>query len=520
MSQPRTVTRNVLFNWAGMFLAIVFGFIQSPIVVNGLGHAWYGVWVLVNQLTNYTWLFDVGIREGVVRYVSRHHGRGEYDIINEVVSSAVYLYLAISAVTVAFVVGVAALLPHLFTLDAASLPVARLALVVVGVNIAINWFFNAYIGILMGLQRFDIFQKIGIFTTTTHFVLVLIAMQSGSGILALAGISLGVSAVSNALVLWNCRRLFPQLAILPPRRDRLHFGVLFNYGKFVFLNNLGAKVVHGSGVVITGMFLPVSQIPFYAVPSQLVTYMGNLVSSAAQVLNPLASALEGRDDVERIQQVLIRGTQVSMVVAVPIAVVYTLMGRQFLSLWIGPEFGGQASTVLALLAIPSAFGMARHAVSSVLYGTSRHHVAAYVQVAEAALNVALTLVLVRRLGLVGVAAAMALSHLLFMGVILPVLGARTLGLPAGRYWLQAVLPPVVSAVPFAAGCALVNATMPAGNLLVFFVQVALLLPLYAAACWMACLSRTERVALLATLSSRLRPLTAAAGAHQGLNRDV
>ena len=72
MTSSDRVVKNVFFNWAGMGVALVLGFIQAPIVVLGLGNTWYGIWVLVNQITGYTWLFDLGIREAVVRYVSMH----------------------------------------------------------------------------------------------------------------------------------------------------------------------------------------------------------------------------------------------------------------------------------------------------------------------------------------------------------------------------------------------------------------------------------------------------------------
>lgn len=497
---------NVLFNWAGMGLAIVFGFLQAPIVVAGLGHTWYGVWVLVNQLTSYTWLFDIGIREGVVRFVSRHRARGEIEIINEIVSSAVALYVSISAVTVALVSAAAMALPYVFTLPAEAVGEARLALMVVGFNIAINWSFNPYTGVLLGLQRFDLMQKVGMFTSTAQFILVIWAMRSGHGIVTLALISAGASLVSGACVLWNCRRLVPELALVSPHLARKHVRALVGYGKYVFINNLGIKVVHGSGVVLTGIFLPVGYIAFYAIPSQLINYMGNIVATASQVLNPLTSSLDGRQDSERVRDVAIRGMCLSLTAAAPIGVVFLLMGRQFLSLWIGEEFGRESATVLACLVIPAVIGAVRHPLGNVLYGTSRHHVAAYVQIGEALVNVALTLLFVRWWGVVGVAAAMGVAHLVFMGGLLPILGIRELGIGLKRYLKEALIPPVIAAVPFAMACAAVNAAYPASNLIVFFGQVLALLPVYLLPVWYLCLSDVERAFVLRRFVNRTAPL--------------
>ena len=208
------VVKNVFFNWAGMGVAIVLGFFRTPIVIVGLGNTWYGIWVLVNQITGYTWLFDIGIRETVIRYVSMHHSRKEFDAVNEIVSSAIYLYLLISIITISIVLVMVILLPYLFKIDPSVAAVARVVLFITGLNIAINWFFNSYVGILMGLQRFDIFQKIGIWTGLVSFILVISIIKAGYGMIALSMSGLCISLLSNALIFWQCKRLLPELKLL------------------------------------------------------------------------------------------------------------------------------------------------------------------------------------------------------------------------------------------------------------------------------------------------------------------
>ena len=492
MTSSDRVVKNVFFNWAGMGVALVLGFIQAPIVVLGLGNTWYGIWVLVNQITGYTWLFDLGIREAVVRYVSMHHSRKEFNTINEIVSSAIYLYLLISLLTMTVVSVLVILLPYFFKLNSDVVGVARVVLFLVGLNIAINWFLNVYVGIVMGLQRFDIFQKIGMGTSVVNFVLVISFIKAGYGIIALSLIGFSVSMVSNALIYRQCKKLLPEFKLLRFNRKAMQFRSLINYGKYVFLNNIGSKVVFGTDVLIIGIFLPVSAITFYAIPGLLISYMRNLVVTATGVLNPLISELESKSDMNKIKATLLRGTKLTLLVGLPIGLVFLIMGENFISLWMGKEYGEGTSLVLTILTVGTLAALGHHVINSVLYGLSRHNIIAYVRIAEAAVNITLTVMFIKIWGIVGVALGMAISHTVFMGVVLPILVCRSLAFPIGQYVKESIIPPILSSIPFVVCCYFIHNIFPASNLVVFFLWVASMMPVFIISLWFISFSRAER----------------------------
>lgn len=498
MNKTNQIVKNVSFNWAGMALGMVLSFIQAPIVVLALGNTWYGIWVLLNQLTAYTWLFDLGIREGVVRYVAKHHIRKEFGEINEIVSTAIYLYLLISFLTIAVISALVILLPYFFKLNSDVVGVARVVLFVSGLNIAISWFFNTYTGILMGLQRFDIANKIWIGIGVVNFVLVITFIKAGYGIIALALIGFSASMLGNILGYWQCRRLFPELKVLRLTWQRMRFRLLINYGKYVFLNNIGTKIIFGADALIIGIFLPVSAITFYAIPGTLINMLRNLVSSATWILNPLFSELESKGDMVKIKSILQRGTKFSLLLGLPVAIVYLIMGKNFISLWIGKEYGEGSSLVLIVLTIATLFTLFHHTVHSALFGISRHNIIAYLRIGEAAGKILLCVIFVKILGIVGVALGTAISHVLFMGLLLPFLARRSLGISIRTYLREAIIPPVLTIIPFAACCYSLNQYLPANSLLGFFTRVAAIMPVFLICAWYISFSKIERNAYLET----------------------
>ena len=115
------------------------------------------------------------------------------------------------------------------------------------------------------------------------------------------------------------------------------------------MNNIGSKVVFGTDVVIIGLFFRFLRSLFMPFPVFLVTYMRNIVGSATRVLNPLISELESKGEMLLIKTAMVRGTKLSLLVALPISVVFLIMGESFISLWVGNEYGERTVLVLSIL---------------------------------------------------------------------------------------------------------------------------------------------------------------------------
>src|ERR1051326_7642728 len=108
------IPRNVLSNWASYAVNLLVIFLISPFIVHRLGNTVYGVWALIGQVIEYSFLFDFGIRIAATRYVAHHLALREPEEIDGIVSSG----LALSSVSAALALicgGVVAwALPRLF----------------------------------------------------------------------------------------------------------------------------------------------------------------------------------------------------------------------------------------------------------------------------------------------------------------------------------------------------------------------------------------------------------------------
>lgn len=488
------VTRNIFSNWAALLLNLIISFFLAPFVVNQLGSVYYGIWVIMMQLTGYLYLLDFGVRESVIRYVSKHDAADELPQIEQVVNAALRIYGCISLICLILAAIAAYFFPYIFNIAPEAVSTARHVVVITGVNMAQFFLFNVYVGVLMGIQRFDIFNKISIISSVIRVVLIVYFLHQGYGILALAYIQLAVNLFTNILVFLRSQILVPAKIYLKITTASFKTTVttLVNYSFFVLLNNICQKIIFYTDALVIGFFLPASAITYYAIAGNLIEYLRKFVNSMANVFNPLTSELDTKNQPEKIQDLLVIGTKVSLLLGTPICIVYFFLGQKFIELWMGPEFGAPAASVLTILAVTHLFSMPHYTISSILYGLSRHHTIAYVRVFEAVANLVLSLILIRHLGIVGVALGTAVPHLISVTLILPIVIARILKLSVITYILKSYSGPIGSSLLFACSCYFADLYFDVRSLITFFGLVFAMLPLYIIPAWFLSFSLKER----------------------------
>lgn len=498
MSYGRLLLRNIFSSWAGLVINIIVSFFLAPFVVRSLGDTWYGVWVIMMQFTAYLYLMDFGVRDSIVRYISKHQARGEAGELNQIVNSALFIYGVFALLCMLVTGGIALLFPLVFNVQPKTVPVAQLVVLLVGGTIAQSFIFNVFRGVLLGLQRYDITHGVGVTSVLLRALLIVVFLKLGYGIVAMGVIQLGVGLFSGVLVyiaaLHQLRKREIPLRFrwIPLRQQTGVLKNLGNYSFFVLINNLAQKAIFSSDALIIGMFMPAAAVTYYAIAGNLIEYLRRLSNVTAEVLNPLTSELSSLNQHEKIRRVLVQGSKLALLVGLPIATVYIFLGREFIGLWMGEKYGPLAGDVLVVLALGQILSFPHYTMNSLLYGMSRHHIIALWRIFEAVVNVVLSIVLVQYYGIIGVAIATVIPHLIVVVVVLPWQISRIVGMSLGDYVRSAYVRPLLAVAPFALLCDWAAHNVHPESLLAFFSQVALLMPIYLLSAWGIAFNRSDR----------------------------
>lgn len=507
-SKLTRIFRNIASNWVAIGVNLVLSFFLAPYVVNSLGANLYGIWAVAMQFTGYLYLMDFGVRDSLIRYTAKYRATGNDLALRRILSVALLIYFPVFVAAMLVTTGVAYAFPHWADIGDADASAARTTVFLVGASISSTFLFNIYSGLLQGLQRFDVANALGVAIGIFRAGLVVLVLHEGGGIVGLAWVQLGVTVLSGVLSFYVARLLMCRegLSLRPlwvtGRKLRALLRLVSGYSVYVFINNIGQKLIFASDAIVIALFLPVASVTYYAIAGNLIEYLRTLMSATAQVFNPVASEFSARNDKAGLRMLMLRSTRLTLTIGLPVIASYVMLGDVFIGLWMGPEFVAEASMVLVILAITQILSCPHNSVASILYGIGRHRTLAFLRIGEAVTNLGLSLALVVPMGIKGVALGTAIPHIIVIGVILPLYACRLLGISWWTYVSRSLVGPLLNMLPFLAGAWLIHEYYPPSSLPMFFGLILVLCVLYTVTGYLLCLDSEERRYLLNAYRAR------------------
>jgi O-antigen/teichoic acid export membrane protein len=191
----------------------------------------------------------------------------------------------------------------------------------------------------------------------------------------------------------------------------------------------------------------------------------------AQVLTPVFSHFDSQGDLPQLQRVFMMGNMYSSLLSFPLAAVLIIMGDSIIRVWVGAGYG-LSYPILVILAVPMGLYVSQAASTKVLYGMARHKLLARVLLLEGCANLALSLILLRWFGLLGVAWGTAIPLFITGVFFLPKHVCSQLGLDLFTYLRTTHLYPFIVCIPFAAVLFIENRYWPASGYIGLLVEFA------------------------------------------------
>jgi O-antigen/teichoic acid export membrane protein len=449
-SERRALLVNAAANWLGFTAQLAIAFFLAPILVHGLGDRRNGIWSLVESILAYLMLFDLGVAASVVRYVAKFEATRDRDSLNRVFSTSVCIFAAAGLVVLAIALGLAWLGMDLFHVPADLMAEARWMLALLGFNLATGLPLGVFPSVLDGLGRYPAKTLIRTASLVVRSVLYLVVLRQGGGLIALAWVITACNLAEHAGMAVAAFCYLPGLRFAPRLVDRATFRTIRGYSLDALLAMLAGRISFQTDAVVIGFFLGPQYITFFGIAAKLVEQAKGSLRALTTVLTPAVSAWEARGDSDAIRRTFLDGTRWVLWLILPVQAGLLILGRSFLSIWMGPRYADLSYPTLVILTVPLGLAMAQSICGRVLYGIGQLRWFARAVLAEALANLLLSVVLARPFGIEGVAFGTALPNVI---ANLAVAGyvCRALGIDAGVYFRGAFLKPLLLAAALAAG---------------------------------------------------------------------
>ncbi|MEO5935992.1 MAG: oligosaccharide flippase family protein [Terriglobales bacterium] len=444
----RPLLKNIFSNWAGLGVNLAVAFLMAPYTVHKLGTVQYGIWALVLQLTGYMGVFDVGIRSALVRFVARSVASDDESTLSQTLSTTFVLYCGLAGA----VLGIGAVLLTfgfpLLQIPAEYAEASRITFILGTITLALGFPFGMFQAALAGASRWDLNNGVAIIVLLVRTAIVLYLLYAGYGVVALAVTHLVTSILGWSAGAFLAKRTL-RFSIHLRSATRRMLAPILDHSWNSMLISVANRINYQVDTIVIGIFLPIQYVTIYVIGFELVRYFRELLNSAAQVMAPIVGGLDARGQGGDIRNLVLRGGKFATLFGYFGATLMIFIGPQFIGVWMGREYIETSGLVLQIMAF-SLFGSATaHMPSHSLFGLGKHRVNVWCTAVEAVINLSVSLFLVRRVGIYGVAAGTLVASFLVRGIIFPAAFLSIFGIPARDYLSKLLLPAVAPTVTLA-----------------------------------------------------------------------
>ena len=437
---------SVISNFIGKFVMLGVGFLLTPFMLYQLGATVYGLWALVGSVVGYGSLFDFGIAHAVTKYTAEYSATRQLERARGVVAISLWLYSIIGLVVIILSAIVAKAFPVLFSVPPEQHSTAVWLMMISGMGIGLSIPCSAAPAVLRGLQRFDLTNLINIIGTLLSAGLTVGILLSGGSIIDVASAGLIVLPITQALSVWWIYRIAPELrfGFRGGRREQIR--TVASYSSSTFLLHLGGHLESQTDEIVVGAFLPIKAVTPYSIARRLSTLPQVVAEQFVNILLPYASEMHAGNDRSRLRQLYIASTRITLVILLPIGGLIIMLAQSILIAWVGDAYADYADLVL-ILTIACLIDTSVWPAGMLLQGMARHRRTAILAICSGLTNLVLSIVLVRFMGLLGVALGTLIpTTIICVGFVMPY-AMREIGVSLREVLAEVFLPTLVPMLP-------------------------------------------------------------------------
>ncbi len=440
-TKVRALTKGSILRIAEFFANAVVGLAMMPFIIHSLGDRMYGLWMIVGSFLGFYGMFDFGLASAVQRYISRAVGNKDHEEINKVMNTSLFLFTAIGVVTL-LITAIIVIFVTFFSKNISEINIFRQVIIILGLSIATGFPMRVFSAILLSNLRYDIYTFVEMAKLLVRTVLAVIFLKAGYGILALALITFGVEFAGYIFRFILVKVMFKYIILSRTLIDKARIKPLFKYSIVTFSIQISDRLRSSVDNFVIAAFLGLNFVTPYAIAFNLKQYLGKFITSAMDLTMPVFSQYEAKGDYKSIREKFMFITKLSSYLSILVGGTLIIFGKAFIARWVGEKYLS-SYPILVVLVVPAIIASMQTPSVQLLYGISKHKFYAISNAVEGVANFILSLILVRKFGIMGVALGTAIPMVVIKFFVQPVYTCRAIRLNVYRYYFVLIMPVIL-----------------------------------------------------------------------------
>ena len=436
----KKLAKNTFSNSTSLFVRMAISYMLTPILINNLGSEAYGVWMLMATFTlaGSLSLFSFGFQGALVKYVAEFHTLNKLKEINELFSATFIFFTSMAAICA---VGLSFFsyffLERVFEIPVHQVPDAQVVLFIFAVMAIFDLPGMAISAIIEGIQRYDILAALDIGRIAIFCGAAIVILKRGSGVVPLA-LALASSTIFYTVALAICtKKLLPSWRI-ELGADRKNLRELFVFSRDLFILRVNGLIYNNMDKMIVGMILGTVFVTEYDIANRIHAIALMVMGLAPSAVLPAASAFDAANDNERQTKLLLQGSKYTTAMALPIVLTLFILAEGLIKFWISPQYA-HVALYARLFLLYMLFWPIIQVGWNMLVGVNKIKSIVPLQTFSVAVNLILSIILVKYIGVSGTMIGTIFANLLIFFAYMRLI-TDTFKVPLGHFIKTVVVP--------------------------------------------------------------------------------
>lgn len=418
-ASTRKIKYGAAMSYTQIFFGILSGLIYTPWMIQEIGQASYGLYMLTISLIS-MFAMDFGLDAAVSRFMSKYLAEGSEEKAARFLGVAYKLFIGLAALLFVILAIVYFFLDSIYAgLTPGELESLKVLYLVAGLFIVISFPTKPFSGILVSHEQFLFASALHLGEKVATVALMVTALLLGYGLYALVLVNALVGTLVLVIEYVFIRRKTSVRANFTERDSGIYKDI-FSFTSWSTVTLVAQRFVLNITPSLLGMLAGSASIALFSVGMVIEGYVWTIASALGFLFLPKVSRMISRDDRGAIADLFVRIGRIQLYIVGLIVTSFFILGREFMHLWVGEAFNDSYYIALLLVA-PSLVTLTQDIGNTTLIAENKVKYRAYASLIVAVISMTLSPLLIPIYGPIGAAIAICLGNtvglVLYMNVI-------------------------------------------------------------------------------------------------------
>ena len=408
--EQRKYSLNLFSSYIQLFVSILIAILLTPYMISKLGEELYGYWILLNSILIYLNLSNLGFGTTLLKEASHIN---DIHLLSKYISTMFFFFLVIAFCILLLSFYFIGHLDTVFLIPHALLSIAETTFIIFLMTFFISFVSSIFQTILFAKGYFHIQAFIG--TVQALFSAFFIAFI----------LSMDYQIVEISLVNWSITILFSFIMYLIAK-TYVSFHISFQYFDFDILKKMFSPSIHYfivaatatiilySDNIIISSYIGLSSVAIYAIGYKIVDISQKLLFKVVDVMIPDIAKLYSEKEYHIIYRLHNKVLLYSTMLGTLGYGFLFIFGIDIIELWVGKQYTLDPN-IFNVFVFFGFWHTWVHVSAVFNVAMGNHKYPSYMGIANAILNVILSIILLKFYGLMGVALGTLVSHIITNG---------------------------------------------------------------------------------------------------------